>query len=458
MSDPPTHIEWLARRIANPDSPALDEAALARHVLDAVGALVGGATTAEGRLLLAMHRHEAGAAGRPDAGLDVMIRCAIAKSSEVDDIHRTAMVTPGAVVIPAVLTLVAAGADEARAKAAIGAGYEAMIRLGRGINGPGVLAHGIWPTYFAAPFGVAAAASCLFGLDARQIAHALALSLSYAAPSVGRPAGTASSRWLAIGQAARNGLAAAVAAQFGFVGDPAALERDAMSKTRGLEFDSGAFCADADRPVIQDISFKPWCAAKQTMSATHAISTILAEGIERDDIEEIAIGIPPAYAAMIGHQPQQGSRASHLTSLKYHAALAVCAPAALFDISQSPGKSSAWVYEFVQKITMNVVPSLQEYYPARWPAEVRVVLRSGDARTLLALSAPGDPELPLTDEQLREKFCRVSALGAAACDRLICLADGVLRERQGITRLLTAVDDEITRFSADSQWWLKAKS
>jgi 2-methylcitrate dehydratase PrpD len=361
MSGRSTEIEWLAARIANPNNPILGEATLTRHVLDTVGALLGGPTTAEGQLLLAMRRHEAGTARRSNADLDIMIRCALARSSEVDDIHRMAMVTPGAIVIPTVLTLAAAGAHEGRAKAAINAGYEAMIRLGRGIDGPSILARGIWPTYFAAPSGAAAAASCLFALDASQTAHALALSLTYAAPSVGRPAGAASSRWLAIGQAARNGFAAAVAARFGFAADLASLDGHAMNKTRGLEFDADAFRSDADRPVMQDMSFKPWCAAKQTMSATHAISNLVAKGIRADDIAEITIGVPAVYAGMVCHHPQLGNRASHLTSLKYHAALAVCAPAARFDIGQSPGEASARVYEFARKITVSVLPSLQEH-------------------------------------------------------------------------------------------------
>ena len=55
------------------------------------------------------------------------------------------------------------------AESAILAGYEAMIRLGRAIDGPAVLSHrGFWPTYFTAPFGIAAATSRLLKLDAKQ--------------------------------------------------------------------------------------------------------------------------------------------------------------------------------------------------------------------------------------------------------------------------------------------------
>ena len=65
------------------------------------------------------------------------------------------MITPGAIVLPSALTIAASLPDVADddIAAAIVVGYEAMIRLGAAIDGPSVLFRGIWPSYFAAPFG-----------------------------------------------------------------------------------------------------------------------------------------------------------------------------------------------------------------------------------------------------------------------------------------------------------------
>jgi 2-methylcitrate dehydratase PrpD len=86
---------------------------------------------------------------------------ALARLSEIDDIHLASMTTPGAIVVPAALTIAASLPDVASddIAAAIIAGYEAMIRLGAAIDGPSVLYRGIWPTYFAAPLGAAAVAA-----------------------------------------------------------------------------------------------------------------------------------------------------------------------------------------------------------------------------------------------------------------------------------------------------------
>ena len=104
-------------------------------------------------------------------------------------------------------------------------GYEAMIRLGLAIDGPTVLYRGIWPTYFAAPFGIAAVAARLMRLDGAETAHALALALTLAAPGVGHHNATTTSRWFAAGNAARNGLTAALAARAGFTSDLNMVER-----------------------------------------------------------------------------------------------------------------------------------------------------------------------------------------------------------------------------------------
>lgn len=437
-----SEIEWLATKIGRPEVGALDERAVALHILDSVGALVAGAGTEEGQMLLAMRRQEreaAGAFGQADIDLDLMVRCALARLSEVDDIHRASMITPGAVVIPAVLTLASeSGADVETTIAAVDAGYEAMIRLGRGVDGPAILARGIWPTYLATPFAVAAATSRLWGLDPVQTAHALALAFCYAAPAVGRPVGAATSRWLAIGQAVKNGLAAANAARFGFVGDLCVLQDKTLVNTRGLKFDAEAFRADPEVPAMSQVSFKPWCAAKQTMSASHALRVLMPA--DPDDVADVTVRIPPVYAGMISHQPAPANRSSHLTSLRHQMALAALAPDAMCDVNQCAGGESARLDDFSQRIRVETADDLQHYYPARYPAEVSLVTRSGETRTARMLSAPGDPELPMSESQVIEKFERlVNDVVRRPC-ALLKIGRELLARPQSIGHLIGTVE------------------
>src|SRR5215510_13810095 len=123
------------------------------HLIDTVGAWIASTRSVEGSSLL-QFRAAMRARGERAWALDLATRCALARLSEIDDIHLASMTTPGAIVIPGALTLASAmpTANGDDATAAILAGYEAMIRLGHAIDGPTALYRGTWPTYFAAPF------------------------------------------------------------------------------------------------------------------------------------------------------------------------------------------------------------------------------------------------------------------------------------------------------------------
>src|SRR5436190_11839424 len=223
-----TAIQQLGHYVAQSGAPSGElRENLDLHIIDTLAALLASTATPEGERLLRfrVEMQKLAPAGK-QSGTDLSIRCALARLSEIDDIHLASMITPGGIVIPAALTLAAAAprisAHEISpddVMAAMLAGYEAMTRLGRALDGPSILYRGIWPTYFAAPFAMAAVAARLLRLDAESSAHALALALTLAAPAVGHHSTATTSRWFALGNAARNGLTAALAAQHGFSSD-----------------------------------------------------------------------------------------------------------------------------------------------------------------------------------------------------------------------------------------------
>src|SRR5215475_490362 len=220
-----TALEDLGAFIACCEAPAprLREI-LELHVADIVGAWIASLPTPEGGRLLRW-RTVSGEGAAPGSmhrlRLDVATHCALARLSEVDDIHLASTTTPGAIVVPGAVTIAAAcqNRDPDALAAAMIAGYEVMVRFGQAIDGPSVLYRGIWPTYFATPLGIAAVAARLLDLDARQCAHALALALIRSAPGAGHHNLSTTSRWLAVGLAAEAGLAAALAARAGFTSD-----------------------------------------------------------------------------------------------------------------------------------------------------------------------------------------------------------------------------------------------
>jgi 2-methylcitrate dehydratase PrpD len=407
------------------------------HLVDTVGAWIAGGWIAEGRAVLHFapkwHPDEEGMLGR------VALGCALARLSEIDDIHLSSAITPGAIVVPAALTLGATlGSEGAAVAEAIAAGYDLVTRLGAALDGPAILYRGIWPTYFAAPFGAAAVAARLLGLDEGQAAHALAIALAQASPSVGRQSGESMSRWLAIGNAARNGVAAALAAREGFTGDLQLFEGEFFSGVYRISPDPDAL-AGSPVPAVTQTSFKPWCAARQTMAAAQATREIVEEGVPPAEISELTVGVPPPILKMVDHGIVPGDRNSCLTSVSYQMALAALDPNATVSLAQASEGVPEDVKEFMAKISVRADEELLQHYPRSWPARLAVATSSGK-REKLVLHVPGDPERPFDELQVAAKFWRLTTriLGERAAENLLrrCLA--VLDD--GPAALVEAID------------------
>ena len=412
-----TVLEQLGAQAARPDLSDRARQAARLHVVDTVGAWVAGSATAEGRELTKF-----GSTSSDDLSTRVATHCALARLSEIDDIHLVSATTPGALVVPAALTIAGAHGREGGALAeAIAAGYGAMTRLGTALNGPSILYRGIWPTYLTAPFAVAAAASRLLGLDEKQAAHALAIALSLSSPAVGRQSGPNMSRWLAIGNAARNGLTAALSAQAGFSGDLRIFEGDFFPSVYGLSPDLASLLDG--QPALGDTSFKPWCAAKQTMAAAQALREIIEEGVPPSTMSNLVVCVPPPTLQMIAHGIVAGERASYLTSVSYQMALVALHPDATIDVRQTPESVPAEIRDFMAKISVRADEGLLRHYPKSWPAHV-VVTTAGARHEKLVLHVPGDPARTLDESQVSAKFWRLVAplVGDHASEELLRLA------------------------------------
>jgi 2-methylcitrate dehydratase PrpD len=480
-----TALEQLGAFVARSGapSPRLREN-LELHVVDIVGAWISSPRTAEGAALLrwrdtlredalgpgrsagvppALHKSvRAGSSALGPApgsiqGLrfDVATHCALARMSEIDDIHLSSMTTPGAIVIPGAITLAAGfgSRDPAALAAAMMAGYEVMIRLGKAIDGASILYRGIWPTYFAAPAGLAAVAARLLDLDAGEVAHALALALTRASPGVGQHHAATTSRWLAVGQAAEAGLLAALAARAGFTCDLGLLDDGFLPGIYDVKPDAAVLTAAlGERFSLPDVSFKPWCAARQTMAATAAVIEIVGSGVSPDAITRMTAFVPPPHRRMIDHGVTAGDRASFLTSLPYRMAVAALAPQAAFDIAQAPAQVPEPIRAFMARIAIEPDDALMSNYPQDWPARVEVATSSGrHVRTVTHV--PGDPARPYHAAAVQEKFRRFAepAIGAAPAALLLEHALGLLNGQTSCAQLLQDIEHACAASLGDTQ-------
>src|SRR5262249_25660715 len=249
-----------------------------------------------------------------------------------------------------------------------------------------------------------------------------------AAPAVGHHNAATTPRWFAGGNAPRNGLNAALAAQQGFTADRKLLEGRVLPDVLGVTPDIAALTDGLGECIaLSEVSFKPWCAARQTMAATQALKDIIASGVAPAAIDAVAVSVPPPHLKMIDHGVVAGDRASHLTSVQFAMAAAALAPEMAFDVQQTPPDLPPTVRGLMAKIKVEADARLLADYPAIWPARVRVA--AGSARHERDVThVPGDPALPFDRESVRKKFLRFTqpVLGAENAERILARCSGVL--------------------------------
>ncbi len=219
-----------------------------------------------------------------------------------------------------------------------------------------------------------------------------------------------------------------MAAQQGFTSDRKLLEGRVLPDVLGITPAVAALTDGlGERTALTEVSFKPWCAARQTMAATQALKDIIAGGVAPAAIDAIVVSVPPPHLKMIDHGVVTGDRASHLTSVQYAMATAALAPELAFDVQQAPPDLPPPVRALMAKIKVEADEHLLAGYPERWPARLRVA--AGPTRHARDVThVPGDPALPFDRARVREKFLRFTqpVLGAETAERILARCGSVL--------------------------------
>ncbi len=212
------------------DIPAAVRHEGARSLLNFVGGALGGcrdeavslAATVLTPYFGASQASVIGRGERPDALNAAFLNAVSANVLEYDDTHLATVIHPAAPVVPGLLAL----AEQRRISGAalvhaLILGVEAECRIGLAIM-PTHYRRGWHITATCGIFGAAAAAGKLLGLDARRMAWALGHAATQSAGLVESLGSMSKS--IGVGNAAKNGLAAALFAEAGFTAAEQAIE------------------------------------------------------------------------------------------------------------------------------------------------------------------------------------------------------------------------------------------
>lgn len=324
---------------------------------------------------------------------------------EMDDLHRESILHPAAAVMPALLAL--AEREHATGRAlitSIAVGYETAIRAALGA---GTDHYRLWhTTATCGTFGAAAGAASLLKLAPERFAWALGSAGTQAAGLWQFLAEGAMSKQLHAGKAAMNGLLSALLARGGFTGPVRILEGEkGFFRATSENFDE-ARCLQGlgETFFFERNSLKFHASCGHTHSAIEAaVAAAGKKGIPPDEIREVTVHVYQAALDLLGDvTPETPYEAKF--SLPFCLALALTrGRAAPEDFTPDTLRDPA-LRALMDRVRVISDPRLSSRYPRRWPARVQVVTSRGQRLSGAADYPKGDPENPLTWEEVADKF------------------------------------------------------
>lgn len=337
------------------------------------------------------------------AGLANGVLC---HAMELDSLRKPgAGVHPGAIVVPAALAAAQeVGASGRELLQAIIAGVEVVMRVGasthhsaepRGFHAPGL----------TGPFGAAAAAGRIYGLDGERMNAAFGIAASTAGGLMQFSAEGAGAmvKRLHIGRAAQSGIQAARLAALGLDGPRQALE--------GKKGFLNAYCAEQDLNAITDglgtrfetllLCFKRYPCHITAHTAVFAIESLRKDaGLAADSIERIVVEGTDRMATANGNQfPTDPAMANY--SIPFCVAAALTAAPDDPDTFEPARLDDPAVRGLLGRIE---VVSDGRHSHSDWKTKTIVTLRDGTAIERVVAEFPGTPAMPLTAEDLKRRF------------------------------------------------------
>lgn len=343
------------------------------------------------------------------APVAALINGTAAHAVEMDDFHREAAVHPGVVVIPAALAVAEElGKSGKDLLFAVIVGYEAMIRIGKASAGT-PYERGFHPTSIFGAFGAAMAAAFLYDLTIEQTGIALGIAGSFTGGLLEYKSNGSWTKRLNVGLAAQVGVNAARLARQGFTGPLTILEgRFGFLRAYSNDYDLEPLKRPGEKFAVEEISFKPYASCRFTHSPVDAFLRVIREnGIEISEIEDISVETH-AMAVRATMEPA-GRKYRPQTAVDAQFSIPYCLglAAVLGQISPDYFTPDYLHREDILRIASLVKATVNQKYTELFPeknvARVTVITKHGkfDAEVL---DSKGDPENPLTEKELENKF------------------------------------------------------
>jgi len=410
-------------------APALAVERARTAFIDTVGVMLAGSRTEPAGIVLEMVRAEGAAPAASIVGQELRTSPQLAALADGVAAHALdfdftyAQGQLVAALIPALLPLTEnTGATPAETLAAFIAGFEVASRLSRA--NPDHNGGGSWhATGTIGTIGAAAACAKLLKLEPATLPHVIGISVSLAS-GVNANYGTMT-KPLHAGQAARDGMMAALLAKRGFTANTTAIEgRGGFAKTfaRGLTWEPNAFQDLGQKFDLAErgFSLKRYPCGGVIHSAIDAALTIRKTlGPQVADIAGIKAGISQYAASRASEQYPTNTEAAKF-NLQYVVASALANGAPTLHAFALEAINDARVKALARLVSVAIVPQFADAHED-YPTRLAVTLKDGRTVEELVIHASGSAQYPMSQALIEDKFfdCAKEAIPRDAAEKVL---------------------------------------
>lgn len=343
--------------------------------------------------------------GRSSVVNAALVNGAASHIMELDDIHKSSIIHAATVVIPSALAV-----GEWKEKSgkdfitAVVIGYEVCYRIGEAVS-PSHYYY--WHnTATCGTFGAACAAAKLLDLTEEEIVHALGSAGTQAAGLWEFIEDGAMSKQLHPGKAAMNGVISALLAKKGFTGARKILEGNrGFMKAMSNAYDLSKITNRLGQQFkIMENSFKIHASCRHTHHAMDLMVDLHKQQSNLpDEINKIVVKTYQAAINITDNDKPTTEYASKF-SLQFCTALSFLkGRGSLEDFNEQ----TLWdeeIRSLMERVEVAVDPKIDALYPEKWGAKVEVHLKNGDVIVKETDFPRGDPENPVSADELCQKF------------------------------------------------------
>ena len=259
--------------------------------------------------------------------------------------------------------------------------------------------------------GSAITAAKILGLNREQMANALGIAGSMASGSMEFMNGGAFTKRLHPGWAAHSGINAALLAREGFTGPFEIIEgKWGFLKAYSPLADPEKVLKDWASPYkVMQTSIKPHSCCRYKQGPIDGILEIMNKNkLQASDIETVTIGILKTGMPLVAKPEEEKRNPKSVVdaqfSMPFGAAVAVLYGRASLDEYTEEKVAAPEIKDMMRKIVCVEDPHLEKDFPRKWRASVKITAKDGQEFSTEIEYPKGDPENPLSWEELISKF------------------------------------------------------